>query len=729
MKYVLVSIIWIFFLSFLSEFWYADSWDVVNGNAAIWMQSTWLAQVTEYTNADNTWELFSGSLTPIMFGDLQIEEVFPGSGNCLDEYIRIVSHREFSWYIDIVGAWVSSWIIQINVNLFSWEYLIVTDNIAGIKTTEQIILVPSITLTNGWELLQVWYSWLLLDDIVYSDPHAAKSLLFTEWFWWVRYFKTIINAQVQSSCSLKSSDIIHSPATWWCSITIKNSDYRWSGLYVLFLEIWSLSWCIDNALNGRYDWGGVVAVGACQTYVEVGPWTHHFHYYWYSESWSLICSDDLYFASQYDVWYIHVQDGSPWQCQNTQNNSRIDNSMVTTFYDSKDCGIELQSPKLWFTVDSALNVRLLLDGTWLNDSQKRYSCVIDFGNGEKIPECNPSSFHYKIAWMYTIWISIKDSSTGQPICTHTSFIYVPFGLMAKNLEWTNYTYISSWNAYISWSNPHCMWNYSGLYIYSLLPNPKGADLWQELITLSWAFNVNISNFSIHIGKKNFSLSWISIWNTFSLKDTLWLVNKWMCIDLIENGCGPIHHVCYNWVKENQLLYCSSDSNVLCVNQDVIIDINEIDNVSEDLSCTEKLNKLKENQKNTLTTLRNKQKSIIAQMRLKQNVLLQNYKDKERISRNSLYLQERWFSIIEKAIKNWEKDIWVFIYDMKLVLKFLTNHIKSHHYILSKGKSSKQYIYDIQKYIKTYIANDTLVSIVFPDLYMDSIDAILSLENK
>lgn len=726
MKYIVIFIFWIFFLFYLNIFLSADSWNIIDSSSlTIVNQNSWFSQNSEYIKVENTWEWMSWSFTPILFGDLQIVEVFPWSGNCLDEYIRIVSHRDFSWYIEIIGAWVSSWSIQINVNLISWERLIITDNIAGMKTTDQVILVPSITLTNGWEMLQLRYSWLMLDTILYSDPRAAKSLIFTEWVWWIRYFKTIVDAQLQSSCSLLISEIIHSPVVWWCTIDIKNSEYRWSGYYILSLEIWSLSWCINQPLNKRYDKEKEIAVWVCQTYVEVGPWVHHLIYYWYSDTWSIICSDDLYFASQYDVWYIQIQDNSPWQCQNTKTNTKIDNSSIT-FYESKNCGIELQSPKLLFTTDSALNVRLLLDGTWLNDSQKMYSCVVDFGNGEKIQECNPSAFHYQLPWIYTIWIHIKDSNTGQPICTHTSFLYVPAWLKIKNtINWLNFNL--SWNWSSSWSNFNCTWIFSGFYIYSLLPNPKGSDSWQELIVFSWVNDLNFSNVSLKIGKKTINLSEIMIWQNFTLKSSLWLLNKWMCIDLIENNCGIIQHVCYDKVKDDEILYCSTGMNALCIYQDD--GIKEIKKISETLSCSEKIQKLKADQKNSLAEFRNKQKKIITQLRIEHNSKLKKYKDKERISRNSFYAQERWFALIEKTIKNWWNDSITYMYDIKSVMKFLIREIKSNHFILSKAKTTNLYMYDVQKYLKLYFSNDSFLSVLFPDVYMDSVYMIISGENK
>jgi len=98
----------------------------------------------------------------------------------LDEYIQIVAHKPFSGYVDILGAGVSSGVVRIRVNMYSGEHLIVTDDVAGMQTTWQIILLPSITLTNGGEVIQLWYSGSLLDDIWYADPHGASSLLYTE---------------------------------------------------------------------------------------------------------------------------------------------------------------------------------------------------------------------------------------------------------------------------------------------------------------------------------------------------------------------------------------------------------------------------------------------------------------------------------------------------------------------------------------------------------------------
>ena len=70
-----------------------------------------------------------------------------------------------------------------------------------------------------------------------------------------------------------------------------------------------------------------------------------------------------------------------------------------------------------------------------------------------------------------------------------------------------------------------------------------------------------------------------------------------------------------------------------------------------------------------------------------------------------------------------------MYDIKSVMKFLIHEIKSNHFILSKAKTTNLYMYDIQKYLKMYFSNDTFLSVLFPDVYMDSVYMIISGENK
>lgn len=662
------------------------------------------------------WSVGQNSLESIAFWDIVIEEIFPSSGDCLDEHIIIVAHKDFSWYIDILGAWVSSWIVRVRIDVYSWEQVVIADNIAGIKTTNQIILLPSITLTNWWEFLQLRYSWYLLDSVVYSDPRAPKSLVFSEYSSSIRYFKTIQYSQLQIYCD--ATEVIATPfvVTWSCPVEMYNLRYNGSGYYTLFFRIPILS-CNEVASSKRLKWSDTIDVNVCQTFIEVSPWVHHIQFYWYSQTWMLVCSNELYFASQYDVWYIHAQNNSPWQCQNIQKQSH-QNTQPTTFYESKNCGIEIQSPKMWFTVNSSLNVRVLLDELWLTDSQNSYACVVDFGNGDRIDECNPSSYRYKLPWIYTLWIHIKDRRTGQSICSHSSFLYIPPSFTVDVID---DVYIHSWF--------NCSWTTSWLYLDSVLPNPKWSDSWQEqivLYALSWEYDV--SEFMLKIWKRNFDINWPIVWQKIIMKDSFWLLNKWMCFDMVHTYCWTTQRVCYGIAKDDDTFYCPfGDQNTICILSTSSWD-NQTDLVSTN-SCVEKINKLKHDHKSALLSLREKQKKAIASLRIDQKELLQLYRNKERVARNSRYLRERSFRLLLVNPIISDTPFLLYAKDIQTIANTLTFLIEKKYYSLIKGAKTTTYAYDIKKYISQFITPDPILFQIFPDLYEQLIYYQVSMQNR
>lgn len=730
MKCIILLILWLF-ISFYSETFsmsnITETWFFIETTDSV----NWSPKFNQLLPSDasvswdnSLWLNDSVSNDFIRFWDLEIKEIFPSSWNCLDEYFVIVAHRDFSWYIDVLGAWTSSWIVTIWINVYSWEQIIVTDNIASMKTTNPIILLSSITLTNWWEILQLRYSWLLLDDVFYSDPRSPKSLIYTESIDWKRYFKTIVDPEVQTYCLVSDLVKVSSPIIWWCSLEINNSHYNWSGNYILSLAVPVLSWCSEWSSNKRFNWFNQIDVNVCQTLVEVGPWVHRLQYYAYSDTWTLLCSDELYFASQYDVWYIQLQWNSPWQCQYDKKQSN-NSSQSLVFYDSKNCWIELQSPKLWFTVDSSLNVRVLLDNTWLNDSQKTYSCIVDFWNGERINECNPSSFRYHSPWVYVIWTQVKDNRTGQQVCSHVSFIYIPPSLTRKDINNVSY-YYSSGNDSLSWL--YCSWMLSGLYIDSIMPNPKWNDSLQEKIVihnnlLSWD---DLSQFILKVWKRNFSVSWEIVWHKVIMKNTFWLINKWMCFDLIHKFCGLIHRVCYGVANNDDLFSCLSQDNANCLS--LALSWNNNHNTLIENSCFEKINKLKNDHKLALTNLREKYKNAIIKLRTDNKKSLQIYKENERISRNIRYIRERSFQLFSDNVIDWNPSFILYHNDIQTIAHLLASYIEKKTYFIHQDSKKKVYMYDIRKYISKFITQDSLMLYLLPDSYEDFLDYLIIMEN-
>jgi len=51
----------------------------------------------------------------------------------------------------------------------------------------------------------------------------------------------------------------------------------------------------------------------------------------------------------------------------------------------------------------------------------------------------------------------------------------------------------------------------------------------------------------------------------------------------------------------------------------------------------------------MTTLRNKHKIAIAKLRSSNTMSIKNYREKEKIARNSLYVLERGFTLVQKML--------------------------------------------------------------------------------
>lgn len=547
-----------------------------------------------------TWVTNELSVFPLQYGDIQIVEVFPSSGNCLDEFIRIHFYKEYSGHLSLFGLGISTSEVTVWADRQAWSDLIITDNLAWMIPNDVILLVPSITLTNWGELLKIIVSWEVIDEVFYSRLQWTQSLFFSQMSGAQRLFQTNGPWTPPTSCA----KISPSQITWWvglCDIVLKSSNYLWTGVYSLeFQSVWQyVSWCLnEDSFSGERTINWVrQLLGQCQTKFETQLWINivEFRLHWPSG-----CYDQFIFANNYDIGIVKEYVSSPlwWSCNSGAQKSSA--SFMTHY----DCGIQYQwSTALGFFANSTFNFITTYGGNTLTNTNKQYKCRIYMGDGNVLNECNPSSYKYSKAGVYTVTVDVFDVSLGQPVCKSRSFINIPLkNLMSVDRyayrywldqQVSSYCSLQDWDRDDELSNTQAFCKMvqatgyvdlslrdstqnspeaSGsvcttwiLYvkIHSVLPNPIWSDSkLEEISFIYWDIaqlsdmsdRYDLSDYTVHIGSKKLKLSgdiWLSeiktmVWGR-------WLNNNGMCISLHYDRCGIVDEKCYNSVKEGQVV--------------------------------------------------------------------------------------------------------------------------------------------------------------------------------
>lgn len=712
-----------------------------------------LVQITMQASVQN-------KLSP---GDIQIIEIFPSSGNCLDEFVGIQSHIEYHGYISLYWLGTSSASVVIWVDFQSWSELIVTDNLAWILPSNPIMLVSSVTLTNAWEQLKIIVSWEVIDDVVYSNLQWIQSLFFTELSGATRLFKTNSAWTPATNCGT-----IHStaqvPIKAWvglCDIRLSGIQYSGSGQYYINAVVtWSMVyWCdISDINSGRRIVNNQELSWACVIWFQTKLGLNSIEYHYFSGT-EQVCYDQFIFAANYDVGIVkqYIWGG---QCANSESTT----SNQAVIYSSSDCGVRIQSSNLWFFADYWFNIISTIDNKDITNWNHKYKCSIDMGDGTVFQECNPNSFEYERAWVYPLVLEIRDNQNGHLICRARSFVNAPaktmktldyykyfYSLQSKLLElcqtvsdvideeWGSCThnsfcdllsgvlfespYIDTWTS-LSWTFPAWIDGLKTIKIYSVLPNPKWSDSSLEEFSVynTWSWEINLIWLKILVGKKNISLEGtIEWWATKTFVGGRWLNNNGMCVYLYQDK-SLLDSLCYEKVKEGDLVQPSSSlgswSQIIYLQE---LENKQINSKSTELSCAEKIKQTKEKDNLKYKKLQESRKKDQEKFTLQ----IDKRRTKELIARNNRYLYENTNTLLTSSIKsNWPlvREDW-FIASYIDYAHELESKIRSWYIYINKYKDAKGNHYLYTNNLKAHIQeqkNNSFGDVLLPWLsdYID-----------
>ncbi len=719
------------------------TWWVITGDWSLW-DTIWV--VTTGVDWFTGWSSTGIVSTGINYGDIQIVEIFPSSGGCLDEYIIIRSSITYAGRIDLWWLGTSTGTVSVSVDMEPWESILITDNLAGMVPSYTTILVSSVTLTNGWERLQLMISWNTIDDLVYSNLQFIRSLFFTSLSGTQRVFSTNGLPTPPTTCTPWPPLVGVVP--WWvglCDISLWSVQYQSTWVYTLMalvtgslVQLCQTSWLIEWwswSINGFSQ-----DVWHCQTRLttQKGINTIEFSLV----SWSqVVCYDQFIFANQYDVYTVFQQWSSPWWsvCQTTTSSSS-QSTRPLIVYPSTDCGLQLQwTYPLWLFITNSFNlIASYKDGT-LSDSQSQFDCLIEFSDGTTLNECNPSSYRFTKPWVHKVSLSIYTHIDRQLVCTTRTFINVPINKLWVNLLARSgelFTWFDTINTWIELSSQKTNtdetvdkwpsfdeWKFDCTDIDQtplpftldmILPNPVWSDALLEEIIFKVTNkdaaipSISLSDYHIIISKKKHILSWILTNNApLSQKKGRSLTNNGGCLTVWHRFCDQSQYFCYDKVKEWEWIYFDDSKSYLLSGvitqtgsiqrflwswlslSDKMLDKKATNDgeKSPTLSCTEKISLAKKKQKLSFDKKYEKLKQSFEKYKYTAKQQIDWLKTKELLARNKWYLYENLSKEINRVVttSRWSiaQEIWLSWYLKRA--EYLESQITSWYIYTNKQK--------------------------------------------
>ena len=397
------------------------SWSSLTGTNLSWSFSTWVWMTgdmwwsgftgTDFTGWSFTWSSLTGILVSWQVSTwiLYINEIHAKTSWCLDEYIVIQATAFYSGMIDVYGLGTSSAIVSFPINISTGEQLIIADK-TGFASFSGVIIVPSITLTDAWEQLQILISWQLVDNVNYAWSSDGDSFFFTSINQDVRQFTTIKPPSFLLPCDTTSySSGIFMPFTGWfgfCDIHLTNSTDLGSGVYNVNFSVSGSFVQFCNTDSQRIVNGVLIQSNTCSLTLNTQPGIQQINFIQYSGGVSL-CQDEMILNSSFN---------------STQSTSSVDICLLTwsntSYTNNFDCFVRLQhSTPVMF----GNSINLVAQANWSDlSNSSSYSCVRS--GTTFLTGCNPWYFEYNTPGVYPIDLTITRSDGA--ICkTHLDFNY------------------------------------------------------------------------------------------------------------------------------------------------------------------------------------------------------------------------------------------------------------------------------------------------------------------
>lgn len=129
-------------------------------------------------NNGGTWTWTTGAV--LSWSLIKITEIYPYDTDQFPEYIEIMALQDVHDILEIGWLGHGGASKTIDVDLYSWEKLVVTDSATWFSSMTKIQVLPSLSLTDGWETLSLfWQSGQVIDIYTYSGAVRWESLVYT----------------------------------------------------------------------------------------------------------------------------------------------------------------------------------------------------------------------------------------------------------------------------------------------------------------------------------------------------------------------------------------------------------------------------------------------------------------------------------------------------------------------------------------------------------------------
>jgi hypothetical protein len=167
------------------------TWNNNEPEAATWSTITWDNQDTnnslnQNTNDESTTSNNSSNQLNSWPANITIDEIQPLNTQDFWEYIELLFHDTYQWWLRIVWGWHWSAEIHFDVHQWAWSRLVISKNMLSVPSHVH----ESLSLTDGWQDLQIIdKNWYVLQSIRYNASIPWKSLyIWTNTEWWNQLF-------------------------------------------------------------------------------------------------------------------------------------------------------------------------------------------------------------------------------------------------------------------------------------------------------------------------------------------------------------------------------------------------------------------------------------------------------------------------------------------------------------------------------------------------------------
>jgi len=278
-----------------------SSWSSNTGIVTTWSIGTWIViswttlTWSVWSGIIDTWATLSGNTVTgsiltwaNMTGSIQIQQVYPFA-DCIGEHIALFFSAPYQGNLTIQWLGTSDSPKSFDITVTQPWIRYIVESLSGVLS-DNVILVPSITLTDGGESLilkDAW--WQVLDSIIYSNTQAGSASMVTNTSGNIRIFNTNLARTIATSCSQSHA----LPQMWWCRIQMSDSLYdTWVFVSTVTVSGSLVSaWCTESTRSVN---GTQLSNNTCGLSTSLTAWSHRIVYQQFSGS-TMICEDEIMF--------------------------------------------------------------------------------------------------------------------------------------------------------------------------------------------------------------------------------------------------------------------------------------------------------------------------------------------------------------------------------------------------------------------------------------------------